>query len=65
MDYRILTGSEITEERYAEFEALEHYTWPRGSYGYLPPEYVRSLYPDSYEGIFLAIDPDKSGRAHV
>ena len=58
MDYRILTGSEITEERYAEFEALEHYTWPRGSDGYLPPEYVRSLYPDSFEGIFLAIDPD-------
>ena len=58
MRFRVLTDTEITEERFQEFIDLDHDTWPEGDPAWLSTEYLTSLYPDSYEGLFLAIDPE-------
>ena len=58
MRFRILTDKEITEDRFREFVELDHTSWPEGDPAYLSTEYLQSLYPDRYEGLFLAVDPD-------
>ena len=63
MRFRILTGKQITEDRFQEFIDLDHTTWPEGDPAFLPTDYLRSLYPDNYEGLFLAVDPDTDRMA--
>lgn len=63
MSFRVLSFEEIDEQRYQEFFALEHFTWPKEDPSFLPEEYVRSLYPNDKEGIFLAIDEDTNQLA--
>lgn len=61
--YSIYQGNEVSQDMFEEFMDLEHYTWPKEDPAYLPEEYVRGLYKDSNEGLFLAFDKNTNHLA--